>query len=318
MSHFNICSNVDNQVGLQKDAELLRDLLQSWDHTAKLIHYKKRNEIEEAPSAIANLYLEVVSYDLIARRVAKHEILIPNPEWLAPWDHKNGLPDFSYILCKTQDAVRIVSKLTDVNKVKYIGFESQDLYDENIPRERRFLHVAGSSRYKNTMSCCYAFARQMEDEDVKPQLTVVGMYPDEFAFAIGAPNVKTFGRITDDEMKQLMNSHLFHLMPAGYEGWGHALNEGLGVGSVMLTTAHPPMSEFNGVPQDLLIPFQDTIVELSAMRARVVAAPIRDVVKKALKLKPERVEEIRVSARQAFLADRDAFRATFKKVVDSL
>lgn len=303
---------------MQKDAELLRDLLQSWDHTAKLIHYKKRNEIEEAPSAIANLYLEVVSYDLIARRVAKHEILIPNPEWLAPWDHKNGLPDFSLVLCKTQDAVRILNKLTDTKKVKYIGFEAQDLYDSNIPRERKFLHVAGQSRYKNTMSCCYAFSRMMEDEDVKPFLTVVGAYPDEYAFAQGAKNIKTFERISDDEMKQLMNSHLFHLMPAGYEGYGQSLHESLGCGAVLITTNHPPMNEFDGVARDLLIPFQDTIPELAAMRARVVAAPVRDIVKKALKMKQEQIDVICTEARAAFLKDKEEFRSNFKKIVEEL
>ena len=50
----------------------------------------------------------------------------------------------------------------------------------------------------------------------------------------------------------------------------------------------------------------------------MVAAPIRDVVKKALKLKPERIEEIQREARAAFLADREAFRAAFKREIDSL
>ena len=320
MSHFNICSNIDNGVGLQKDSELLRDLLESWGHSTRLIHYKKRNQVEEAPGATANLFLEVVNYDLIARGIAKYNVLIPNPEWLAPWDHKTGMPDFDFIWCKTQDAVRILTKLTAEyqKKVRYIGFESRDLYDESVLRERKFLHIAGQSRYKNTMASTYAFAKMMDDEDTKPLLTIVGTYPDEYAFGIGAPNVKTYERISDDELKHLMNSHLFHLMPAGYEGWGHSLHESIGCGAVTITTNHPPMSEFAGVAQDLLVPYQDVIPELAAMRARVVAAPIRDVVKKALKLKPERIEEIQREARAAFLADREAFRAAFKREIDSL
>jgi|SRR5690348_2082880 len=318
MKRFNICSNIDNQVGLQKDYEMLKALLESWGHSVHGVHYAKRNQVEEAPGADANLFLEVVNYDLIARGVARKNILIPNPEWLAPWDHKNGLPDFDLVLCKTQDAVRIMNKLTDTAKVKYIGFESQDLYDETIPRERKFLHVAGQSRYKNTMSVCYAFAKMMQDEDVKPQLTVVGAYPDEYAFAKDAPNIKTFQRVSDDEMKQLLNLHQFNLIPAGYEGWGHGLHEALGCGAVTITTNFPPMNEFDGVARDLLVPYQDTIPELSAMRARVVAAPVRDIVKKALKLKPEQIDEISRAARAAFLAQREDFRNNLKAIVESL
>ena len=320
MSHFNICSNTDNGVGLQKDSELLRDLLVSWGHSVRLIHYKKRNQVEEAPDAIANIFLEVVNYDLIARQIARHNILIPNPEWLAPWDHKTGMPDFDLVLCKTQDAVRILCKLTAEyqKKVRYIGFESRDLYDPSVARERKFLHVAGQSRYKNTMASTYAFAKMMEDEDVKPELTIVGTYPDEYAFGIGIKNIQTFERVSDEEMKRLMNSHLFHLMPAGYEGWGHSLHESIACGAVTITTNHPPMNEFPGVALDLLVPFQDTIPELAAMRARVVAAPIRDVVKKALRLKPECIAEIQRDARAAFLKDREDFRSNFKKIVEEL
>ena len=320
MKRFNICSNIDNGVGLQKDAELLKALLESWGHSVNLVHYQKRNQMEEAPRVDANIFLEVVSYDLIARKIARENILIPNPEWFAPWDHKTGLRDFDQILCKTQDAVRIFTKLADCKPtVKYIGFESRDLYDESIPRERKFLHVAGQSRYKNTMATVYAFARlSMEDDGPRPELTVVGAYPEEYAFGKDSKNIKTYSRITDEELKQLMNSHTFHIMAAGYEGWGHALNEGLGCGAVVMTTNHPPMNEFAGVATDLLIPYQDTIVELSAMRARVVAIPVWNAVKKALKMKQEQINAIGSAARIAFLKQREDFRNNFKAIVEAL
>ncbi|MGH7745607.1 MAG: hypothetical protein ACREQ5_12575 [Candidatus Dormibacteria bacterium] len=315
---FNICSNIDNQVGLQKDYEMLKALLESWGHEVRGVHYRKQNQIEEASGVDANIFLEVVSYDLLARKVSRKNLFIPNPEWFAPWDHKKGLPDFDLVLCKTYDAVEIFKKLTDVAKVRYVGFEARDLYDESIPRERKFLHIAGQSRYKNTMSVTYSFSKMFDDEDVKPQLTIVGAYPDEYAFAVNAKNIKTFERVTDDEMKQLMNSHLFHLLPSGYEGFGHALNEGLGAGSVLLTTNHPPMSGFPGVAQSLLIPYQDVIPEQVAMRARVVAAPVRDMVKKALKMKQEEIDSIRTTARAAFLAQREDFRNNLKAIVEGL
>lgn len=317
MKRFNICSNINNGVGLQKDAELLRDLLVDWGHSVKLIHYKQQNQVEEAPAADANIFMEVVNYDLVARKVAKENWFIPNPEWFAPWDHKNGLPDFTKILCKTHDAVRIMAKYTETSKIQYMGFESRDLYDASVPREKKFLHIAGQSRYKNTMSTVYAFAKMGLEDGPKPHLTVVGAYPDEYAFAQGATNIRTHQRITDDEMKQLMNSHIFHLMPAGYEGWGHALNEGLGVGGVVMTTDHPPMNEFEGVARNLLIPYQDTIVELAAMRARVVAVPVWNAVKQAIKMTDAQIADQGAQARAAFLKQREDFRSNFKSVVEA-
>ena len=105
-------------------------------------------------------------------------------------------------------------------------------------------------------------------------------------------------------------------MPAGYEGWGHALHESLGCGAVTITTNFPPMNEFDGVARDLLVPYQDTIPELAAMRARVVAAPIRDIVKKALRLKPEQIEVIQAEARSAYLKEVQDFRNNFKAIVE--
>lgn len=317
MKHFNIISNINNGVGLQKDAEILRDRLVEWGHSAKLLHYMKRNDMEEAPEAAANIFLEVVNYDLIAMHRAKQNWFIPNPEWLAPWDHKNGLPDFDLVLCKTHDAIRILNKLTDAKKVKFIGFESCDLYKPEIPRERKFLHVAGQSRYKNTAATTYAFAKMMQDEEVRPLLTIIGAYPEEYAFGKDCRNIETFERVSDIEMVRLMNSHLFHLMPAGYEGWGHSLHESLGCGAVTITTNFPPMNEFEGVAKDLLVPYQDTIPELAAMRARVVAAPIRDIVKKALRLKAEQIEVIQKEAREAYLKEVQDFRSNFKAIVEA-
>ncbi len=261
--------------------------------------------------------MEVVSYDLIARNVAKQQWLIPNPEWFVACDHRPGLLQFDKILCKTHDAVRIFKELADRKQtVQYIGFESRDLYDPEIPRERKFLHVAGQSQYKNTKSTVYAFSKICVEDGALPELTVVSAYPDEFAFGKDCPNIKAFTRVTDEELKQMMNSHIFHIMPSGYEGWGHSLNEGLGCGAVVLTTDFPPMRDFDGICKDLLVAYQDTIPELSAQRARVVAGPVWAAVKKAMAMKNEDLVPIQAYAREAFLKQREDFRANLKRIVE--
>jgi hypothetical protein len=320
VSHFNICSNIDNGVGLQKDAELLRDLLQEWGHTAKLVHYKKQGDIEEAPRARANIFLEVVAYNLVARRIADQNWLIPNPEWFASWDHQNAIQTFDKFLCKTHDAVKIMQReLKEYrNKVQYIGFESRDLYDPSIPRERRFLHLAGMSQFKNTQATVYAFTKVTIDDEARPPLTIVSVYPELWAFGKDCKNVTAYQRVSDEEIKRLMNSHQFHILPSGYEGWGHALWEGLGCGAVMMTTDHPPMNEFDGIARNLLIAYQDTIPELSAQRARVVAGPILGAIQRALKMSPREIAATSAHAREAFLATKAEFRKNFQLLVNQL
>jgi hypothetical protein len=313
---FNICTNTDNGVGLQADANLLKDLLESWGHFVKLVHFKKTSEIEEAPQVDINLFLEVVQYDVAKK--AKQNWLIPNPEWFARWDHTEGLPQINRFLCKTKEATRIFTELYGSERVSYIGFEAQDLYDPEIPRQRKFLHVAGQSRYKNSQAVAYAFAKFFDDTDgdIRKELVFVGAYPEEVAFARDHKNVKYIQRATPLELKKLMNECLFHVLPSGTEGFGQALNEGIGVGAVVITTNFPPMNEFAGIARDLLVPYQRTIPELAAQRAMVGALEVKAIIDKAWKLKPEQITDISNSARIAFLQQRESFREQFKKVVE--
>src|SRR5258708_7868439 len=314
---FNIVTNIDNGVGLQADYLLIRGLLESWGHTVSGIHFKKQNQIEEATQADVNIFLEVLQYDVIKK--AKQNWLIPNPEWFVPSDHQLGLPVINKILCKTKEAIRIFTELYGAERVRYIGFESRDLYDAEVPRQRKFFHMAGQSRYKNSQAVAYAFAKYFDDpsdKDVHRELIFVGAYPEEVQFARDHKNVRYIQRAGDAELKRLMNECLFHIMPSGTEGWGHAIHEGLGVGAVVITTNYPPMNEFDGIATDLLVPFQRTIPELSAQRAMVGAMEVKAIIEKTWKLSQEKIDEIGSCARNAFLNQRELFRINFKAVVD--
>lgn len=314
---FNICTNTDNGVGLQADAELLKSLLESWGHFVKLIHFKKKAELEEAPQADVNLFLEVVAYDLINK--AKQNWLMPNPEWFATWDHTQGLPQISKFLCKTKEAVKIFTELYGPERVTYIGFESRDLYDPDVPRQRKFFHMAGQSRYKNSQAVAYAFAKYFDDpsdKDIHKELVFIGAYPEEVQFAQGHKNVRYIQRASDAELKKLMNECLFHVIPSGTEGWGHAIHEALGCGAVVITTDYPPMNEFNGTAKELLVPYQRTIPELAAQRAMVGAMEVKAIIEKTWKLTDPHIRLLQENARNAFLIQREEFRKTFKNVVD--
>src|SRR5579872_3556744 len=158
---FNICTNTDNGVGLEQDYRLLRRLLESWGHKVEGVHFKRIDP--GCPRADVNIFLETVASALFP--FAKQQWFIPNQEWFAPWDNGAIMAKFDRILCKTQDAVRIFKELYPElqNRVQHIGFESRDNYDASIPRQRKFLHVAGQSRYKNSPAVAYAFAKCFDD-----------------------------------------------------------------------------------------------------------------------------------------------------------
>jgi len=311
---FNLCTNIDNGVGLEADYRLLKGMLESWGHQVNGVHFKRIDG--GIPRADVNLFLETLASALFDK--ASQNWLIPNQEWWAPWDHQNSMQRVDRILCKTQDAVRIFKGLYPQfqNRVQYIGFESKDLYDPNVERKRTFIHVAGQSRYKNSMAVSYAFGKYFDDADTKRDLVFIGAYPEEVQFARDHKNVRYIQRASNAEMKHLMNECLFHIMPSGAEGWGHALHEGLGVGNVVITTNFPPMNEYDGVPKELLVPYQRTIPELAAQRALVGANEVRDMCNKAWSLSDAEIERMQKEARAAFLKQREDFRAAFKAQVD--
>lgn len=314
---FNICTNIDNGVGLQADAELLKGLLESWGHRVTLCHYKKTAHIEEAPRSDVNLFLEVINYGLIPK--GKQNWLIPNPEWFAYCDHNVGLPQINKILCKTRDAVRIFSELYGADRVHHIGFESRDIWDPGVEKQRRFLHVAGQSRYKNSKAVAYAFAKFFDERDPaeRRELIFVGAYREEVEFARDHKNVQYIQRASDSELRKLMNECMFHIIPSGTEGWGHVIHEGYGCKAVVITTDHPPMNEF-GSDKELLIKPQRVRAELAAPFGDVGAYEVKAMIDKAWKLTPERIHSIQEVAREYFLKQREEFRAKFKTIVEAI
>jgi hypothetical protein len=315
---FNICTNIDNGVGLESDYKLLKGLLEGWGHQVNGVHFKRIDG--GIPRADVNIFLETLADALFP--LAPRNWLIPNQEWWAPYDHTNSMHRVDKILCKTQDAVRIFKALYPdyQNRVQYIGFESQDLYDPTVPRKRTFLHIAGQSRYKNSAAVSYAFAKFFDDpsdKDNHAYLTFVGAYPEEVQLARDHKNVTYIQRASPAELKRLTNENIFAIVPSGAEGWGHVLHEAVGCGATVITTDFAPMNEIDGVCRELLVPYQRTTPELAAQRAFVGALEVKTVVERARKFSDARIAEIHQEARAAFLRQRENFRAAFKAIVEA-
>jgi Glycosyl transferases group 1 len=298
--------------GLEREYILLKELLAAHDVYTVGIHYCNWAN-STLVRADVNIFLEVVHP--LAFSLSRENWLFPNSEW---WDSRNDqfLPRFTRVCCKTHDCYRIWCQKVGASKCVYTGFESRDLYDPGVVRENKFLHVAGESEFKNTEAVIGAW--KMGNWAWKPlPLTVVTRQKKYQDLCEGIEDVTCINRATEDELKQLMNSHRFHLIPSAYEGFGHVLNEGIGCGALVITTDAPPMNEFAGIQSDWNIPVASKTTRALAQLSHVAPMAVQVSCGKAIQA-THNVDELdrrSSAARNSFLASRDSFRKSILSLV---
>ena len=106
-------------------------------------------------------------------------------------------------------------------------------------------------------------------------------------------------------------------MPSEYEGYGQGMHEAMGCGGIVLTTNAPPMNEFPGIPQELMIPSSGTFVRRLATCHSVTSMGVRDAVERAMAMSPEKLVKLSAEARQGFDSERDCFRTRIKTLLNS-
>lgn len=296
---FNVISNLANGVGLAQDYAILRSALEARGHEVHGVQFNAPVPQAMPPrGSDVNVFVEVVSAQHFP--LAREQWFIPHPEWFF-WDQL--VARFSRVLTKTRDTQRIFAGLTN-GRSQYLGWRSRDLYRPEVSRRRKFLHLAGKSHLKNTeavLECWHRFHPRAE-------LVLVS----EPYRSNGIPDVAHFHRVSDDELARLMNECLFHLMPAAYEGWGHALHEALGVGAVIITTDAPPMNE---IPAAIFVPGCSTRKQNQAMLHSVSPEAVYAAVQAALAMSDEMVERERDRANAAFRRDIQEFNHNLDAIV---
>jgi glycosyltransferase involved in cell wall biosynthesis len=298
MRRFNIITNINNGFGLQREYEILRDLLVDAGQEVTGVHFQS----DRCPRADVNLFLETVIVKMFDQ--ATHNWVMPNPEWWLD-EYRTCLPDISLILCKTRHAFELFQALAG-SRAQYTGFVARDLYQPHVTRKKRFLHVAGNSQMKNTEAILTAW------KDLPYRLTVVS--PHYGAEAAGIDRVKIYDHVSDEELRRLMNSRQFHLCPSKYEGFGHYIHEALGVGAVVIASNAPPMNELGLAPELLLPAHQVGSLRLAPLH-EVTPQAVIDSVHRAAQLSERRIEQISRAARLRFDQEHVEFRTRFLQVI---
>lgn len=285
---FNIISNLKNGAGLQQNFELLQHALITRGHQVRGVQFNDK-PLHVWPADV-NIFDEVVNP--LAFRAAPVQWVMPHPEWwFEGWDRY----PFDKVLAKTRDCERIFrAKVGD--RCQYLGWLARDMYQPVITRERRFLHVAGKSHFKNTHAVVTGC------QQARVLLTVIGTDTGPLR-----------RRVTDRELMHLMNSHFCQVMPSAYEGYGHVLHESQSVGQILITTDAPPMNE---VTPSFCLPSISTTVHHAAPLHKVSALDVSKAVKHVLALSQAEVQQLSTDARASYHRDVQQFHQALDALVE--
>lgn len=299
----------DNGVGLSRDLRLIADILGARDIGVETVGFganRMRNRMRELSLLYRRVIGGPVDTQVFIERVyaralpsARHNLLIPNPEWFLPkWTRY--LPRFERVLCKTRHAMDIFGELGCATT--YIGFTSEDRYQPDVPREAAFFHLAGRSSAKGTETLLAVWRRHPE----WPRLTVVQSARKAKPGPAVANIDHRVGYLDDAELRRLQNAHRFHLCPSEFEGFGHYIAEGLSVGAVVIATDAAPMNELVTPERGLLVPCRHAEPHGLDVRHVVDAGDLEAAVERALGLDDAEQRRLGAAARRYFVeSDRD-------------
>lgn len=251
-----------------------------------------------------NIMFEHLWPDELVR--SRCNVALPNPEW---FDHRDQhfVGSIDRIWAKTHNAALIFTRLG--RPTSWVGFHSDDRHDPTVARERKFFHLAGGSRIKGTDRLMAVWRRHPE----WPTLTIL-QHPREAHPGPPAPNiVHRLGYLDMSdpaqyaEMKQLQNSHAFHVCLSETDGWGHYLVEALGVGAVTLAVDAPPMNELITPERGLLVPYAGTGNMALATTFYFDERVLEQTVENALSLSDIELRTLGGRAREWFIHNRDTF-----------
>lgn len=224
MSTYNILF-YDNGVGLKTDAELLHDLFIKNNIKSKKIilhHEFTANNKSDIGIWIQNFIEEKLDQ-------FKLNIFYINEEW----SHReiDVLSKFDIILCKNKYAYNLFKdRLTTV----YLPFFSKNLKSNVKVESDKILHFAGKSIQKNSE----ATIKNINN------LTIID--PNNRLSEFKNKNFKynhITNYISDEKLKNILNSHPIHVCCSLYESWGHYLFEGLSTGSEIICSEIPVFTE---------------------------------------------------------------------------
>lgn len=274
----------------------------------------RRRELKSL-SFDVNIFLEDISPEFFG--LARANTFIPNPEWCRRY-MLQFLRGIDLVMCKTAHAVDIFGRRG--NRTHLVGFTSEDRSDPDFDGDKTagMLHIAGRSWQKGTGQLIQLWQRHPR----WPTLTVVqnpNTYRQSQVRAVEAPNINhVLERLEDSRLRDLQNSHRFHLCPTEVEGFGHCIVEAMSCAAVTLTTDAPPMNELISPDRGVLVQYGGTRKQNMGTRYYVDPTDLERKIESMMSLDAGSCAAIGKRARQWYEANDQRFRRELVRALTSL
>ena len=231
--------------GLSNDAKVLFNTIPN----IQIKCYPEADILKETPLCMERVDIHIFLEHLYeyALSFATMTCFIPNMEWLNGKDLRllTKYPDIT-IIAKTKYARDILCKRFGP-RVRYTGWDSIDMHNNNESKSNQWLHLKGVSPFKHTQAVLNVWMKHPE----WPVLHIVAHGDDKkngfitLAHSVNVtPNIVLYQyKLDHDVLVGMMNRCAYHICPSQVEGFGHYINEGLSTNATVITTDGAPMNE---------------------------------------------------------------------------
>ena len=285
----------NNGVGLWLDYLILKEVLEP-KHEVNFIDF----DYPIHKKADVSIHLEHITANLIP--TAPINIFIPNPEWYnINWNRY--LPRINQIWCKTHETERIF-KQWHKNCI-YTSFTSKDCYLPEITKDKIFFHNRGKSSHKGTYNIIEAWRELFGKLYINSAIKL----PSKKGIIINTQ------RLTEQDLKIVMNGCMFHICTSEAEGFGHYINEAKSVGAIIISTNAAPMNELVTSDFGKLINVKHKGKHNQGVTNYISAMDLTFALNEVLHLSEKELSLMSNKARQSFLNNDKFFRETIKEII---
>lgn len=241
----NIIGNLKKNTGVSQDVHILHGMIAHAFGKDVLIRHIP-HYYPQCPQAEVNFFIEVVNPALFM--FAKKNIWIPNPEWTyKTWEPYARMVDEIWV--KTREAETLFSEWS--SKVVYVGWTSIDKVMPDRKNYAKAIVPVGKNMWRNPRPLIqtYMWIRKNDPAlyTTLPELHIVHS-PEHVAVAMIPPEIASKVILHSEVMKEADYDELLHecglcICLSAAEGFGHAVNEAMSAGCILLLSPVAPFME---------------------------------------------------------------------------